>query len=120
MFQLLFIPLSHADQIVVTSGRVVYDPFGRAVKVYHPTFDGERVDSFSMAIDNSPPTQTEYDELDSPLKVTLPDDTYTTYAYSLVGNALKTTVTNAEGNSLTTLANGSGKTTQSIHKYPLK
>ena len=120
LFQLIFIPVSQADQIVVTSGRVVYDPFGRAVKVYHPTFDGERVDSFSMAIDNVPPNQTEYDELDSPLKGTLPDDTYTTYAYSLVGNALKTTVTNAEGNSLTTLANGSGKTTQSIHKYPLK
>jgi hypothetical protein len=109
-----------ADQVVVTSGRVVYDPFGRAVKVYHPTVDSERVDSFSQAVDNVSPTWTEYDELDRPLKVTLPDDTYTTYAYSLVGNALKTTVTNAEGNSLTTLANGSGKTTQSIHKYPLK
>ena len=120
LFHLLFIPLSHAEQVVVTSGRVVYDPFGRAVKVYHPTVDSERVDSFSLAVDNVSPTWTEYDELDRPLKVTLPDDTYTTYAYSLVGNALKTTVTNAEGNSLTTLANGSGKTTQSIHKYPLK
>ena len=34
LFQLLFIPLSHADQVVVTSGRVEYDPFGRAVRVY--------------------------------------------------------------------------------------
>ena len=77
--------MSHADQIVVTSGRVVYDPFGRAVKVYHPTFDGERVDSFSRAVDNVPPTQTEYDELDRPLKVTLPDDTVTTYELHVEG-----------------------------------
>ena len=115
LFQLLFIPLSHADQVVVTSGRVVYDPFGRAVKVYHPTVDSERVDSFSRAVDNNAaPTWTEYDELDRPLKVHLPDYTYTTYAYSLVGNALKTTVTDAEGNSSATVVNGSGKTVQSI------
>ncbi|MBQ3323611.1 MAG: RHS repeat protein [Muribaculaceae bacterium] len=104
----------------MTSGRVEYDPFGRAVAVYHPTVDSERVDSFSRAVDNFTPTETEYDELDRPLKVTLPDGTYTTYAYSLVGNALKTTVTDAEGNSSATLTNGSGKTVQSIHKYPLK
>lgn len=114
LFQLLFIPLSHADQVVVTSGRVEYDPFGRAVRVYHPTVDSERVDSFSRAVDNVAPTRTEYDELDRPLKVTLPDGTYTTYEYSLVGNALKTTVTDAEGNSSATLVNGSGKTVQSI------
>ncbi|WP_405375366.1 hypothetical protein, partial [Pseudobutyrivibrio sp.] len=65
LLQLLFIPVSQADQVVVTSGRVVYDPFGRAVKVYHPTVDGERVDSFSRAVDNNAaPTWTEYDELD--------------------------------------------------------
>ena len=29
LFQLLFIPVSHAEQVVVTSGRVEYDPFGR-------------------------------------------------------------------------------------------
>ena len=120
LFQLIFIPVSQAEQVVVTSGKVVYDPFGRAVKVYHPTVDSERVDSFSLAVDNVSPTRTEYDELDRPLKVTLPDGTYTTYAYSLVGNALKTTVTDAEGNSSATLTNGSGKTVQSIHKYPLK
>ena len=114
LFHLLFMPLSHADQVVVTSGRVVYDPFGRAVKVYHPTVDSERVDSFSRVVDNVSPTWTEYDELDRPLRVHLPDDTYTTYAYSLDGNALKTTVTDAEGNSSATVVNGSGKTVASI------
>ncbi len=82
LFQLLFIPVSHADQVVVTSGRVEYDPFGRVVRVYHPTVDSERVDSFSRAVDNVAPTRTEYDELDRPLVVHLPDETITTYEYS--------------------------------------
>ena len=43
-----------ADRVVVTSGRVVYDAFGRAVKVYHPTVDTDSVDSFSSAIDTHP------------------------------------------------------------------
>lgn len=120
LFQLIFIPVSQAEQVVVTSGKVVYDPFGRAVKVYHPTVDGERVDSFSRAVDNIAPRRTEYDELDRIIRDTLQDNTVTTYEYSLVGNALKTTVTDAEGNSSATLVNGSGKTVQSIHKYPLK
>ena len=71
-----------ADQVVVTSGRIENDPFGRVVRVYHPTVDSERVDSFSRAVDNVPPTRTEYDELDRPLVVHLPDETITTYEYS--------------------------------------
>ena len=82
LLQFMFIPVAHADQVVVTSGRVVYDPFGRAVRVYHPTVDSERVDNFSRAVDNVAPTRTEYDELDRPLLVFLPDGTITTYEYS--------------------------------------
>ncbi len=63
LLHLLFIPMSQADQVVVTSGRVVYDPFGRVVRVYHPTVDSERVDSFSRAVDNVAPTETGYDEI---------------------------------------------------------
>ena len=114
MFHLLFILVAQADQVVVTSGRVEYDPFGRAVRVYHPTVDNASVESFSTAVDPVAPRRTEYDELDRPILVQLPDSTYTTYAYSLVGNAIKTTVTDAEGNSSATLVNGSGKTVQSI------
>ena len=40
---------SHKE--VVTSGRVVYDVFGRAVKVYHPTVDGDTVTAFSCEVD---------------------------------------------------------------------
>ena len=66
LFQLIFIPVSQAEQVVVTSGKVVYDPFGRAVRVYHPTVDSERVDSFSRAVDPVAPRRTEYDELTMP------------------------------------------------------
>ena len=114
LFQLIFIPVSQAEQVVVTSGKVVYDPFGRAVAVYHPTVDNASVDVFSTAVDPVSPTETDYDELDRPLLVKLPDNTITTYAYSLSGNALKTLVTDAEGNSSATLVNGSGKTVESI------
>lgn len=102
---------AHAEQVVVTSGRVEYDPFGRAVRVCHPTVDSERVDSFSRAVDNVAPTRTEYDELDRPLVVHLPDETVTTYEYSLVGNVLKTTVTDAEALTTTFAYDGIGRLT---------
>ena len=85
LLQLLFIPVAHAEQVVVTSGRVEYDPFGRMVRVYHPTVDSERVDSFSRAVYNVAPTETEYDELDRPLFVHLPDETVTTYELHVEG-----------------------------------
>ena len=55
-----------ADRVVVTSGRVVYDAFGRAVKVYHPTVDTDSVYDFIAAIDTVDPTITKYDILDRP------------------------------------------------------
>jgi len=85
LLHLLFIPMSQADQVVVTSGRVVYDPFGRVIKVYHPTVDNAEVDIFSTAVDLVSPTDTEYDKLDRPLFVHLPDDTVTTYELHVEG-----------------------------------
>ena len=66
-----------ADRVVVTSGRVVYDPFGRAVATYHPTVDTDSVDDFIAAIDTVDPTQTEYDVLDRPVRVTSGSPTLT-------------------------------------------
>ena len=34
-----------SQKVVVTSGHVVYDAFGRAVAVYHPTVDTDSVDA---------------------------------------------------------------------------
>ena len=107
---------SHNVDRVIVTGRTMYDCYGRAVRSYHPSTSSS---STVMAFEPDAQsveffTETEYDELDRPLKVTLPDTTNTSYAYSLVGNALKTTVTDAEGNSSATVVNGSGKTVQSI------
>ena len=103
-----------ADRVVVTSGRVVYDAFGRAVKVYHPTVDTDSVDDFIAAIDTVDPTQTEYDVLDRPVRVTYPDGTETNTTYSVVDHALVTHVTDALGNETETHVSGSGRTLKSI------
>ena len=103
-----------ADRVVVTSGRVVYDPFGRAVATYHPTVDTDSVDDFIAAIDTVDPTQTEYDVLDRPVRVTYPDGTETNTTYSVVDHALVTHVTDALGNETETHVSGSGRTLKSI------
>ena len=99
---------------MVTSGRVVYDPFGRAVATYHPTVDTDSVDDFIAAIDTVDPTQTEYDVLDRPVRVTYPDGTETNTTYSVVDHALVTHVTDALGNETETHVSGSGRTLKSI------
>lgn len=86
------------DRVVVTSGRVVYDAFGRVVEVYHPTVDGDTVTAFRCAIDTVPPTVTAYDVLDRPVKVTCPDGSVTETDYSVSGHVQVTTVTDALGN----------------------
>ena len=103
-----------ADRVVVTSGRVVYDPFGRAVATYHPTVDTDSVDDFIAAIDTVDPTRTEYDVLDRPTRVVYPDGTETNTTYSVVDHALVTHVTDALGNETETHVSGSGHTLKSI------
>ena len=103
-----------ADKVVVTSGRVVYDAFGRAVKVYHPTVDSDSVDDFIAAIDAVDPTITKYDVLDRPVRVVYPDGTETNTSYRVEGHALVTHVTDALYNESETHVSGSGHTLKSI------
>ena len=103
-----------SDKVVVTSGRVVYDAFGRAVKVYHPTVATDSVYDFSAAIDTVPPTVTEYDVLDRPVRVIYPDGTETNTTYRVEGHALVTHVTDALSNETETHVSGSGHTLKSI------
>lgn len=114
----------NVDSVIVT-GRTAYDCYGRAVGSYYPsTADPLSLTDFTPGDQSGEYcTLTEYDELDRPLTVTLPDNTSTTYEYALErgsayeGNALKTTVTDAEGNSSAMVVNGSGRTVKSIrHK----
>ena len=103
-----------ADRVVVTSGRVVYDAFGRAVKVFHPTVDTDSVDDFIAAIDTVDPTITKYDVLDRPVRVIYPDGTETNTSYRVEDHALVTHVTDALSNETETHVSGSGHTLKSI------
>ena len=107
-----------SDQnVMIVSGRNVYDAFGRVAKAYYPTTEGMGgKTSFSTAFDDVNPTITVYDVLDRALSVKLPDDSETTTEYSLdnSANALVTTVTDALGNKQATHTNGSGKTVKSV------
>ena len=112
-----------SDQnVMIVSGRNVYDAFGRVAKAYYPTTEGMgSKTSFSTAFDNVTPTVTVYDVLDRALSVKLPDESETTTEYTLDSgsNALVTKVTDALGNSQSTVTNGSGKTLKSIqHSGP--
>ena len=112
-----------SDQnVMIVSGRNVYDAFGRVAKAYYPTTEGMgSKTSFNTAFDNVTPTLTAYDVLDRALEVTLPDGSETVTEYSLDSSskALVTKVTDALGNSQSTFTNGSGKTIKSVqHSGP--
>lgn len=112
-----------SDQnVMIVSGRNVYDAFGRVAEAYYPTTEGMGgKTSFSTTFDNVKPTKTVYDVLDRALEVTLPDGakTETKYLLDMGSNALVTRVKDALGNEQSTYANGSGKTVKAIqHSGP--
>lgn len=102
-----------AQNVMIVSGRNVYDAFGRVAKAYYPVTEelGKRTD-FNKAFDGVSPTVTVYDVLDRATEVTLPDEskTLTAYTTDAGSRALVTTVTDALGNKQATYTNGSGKT----------
>lgn len=110
---------SSAENVMIVSGRNVYDAFGRVAKTYYPTTEplGNKA-AFNKSFDNVTPTITAYDVLDRAIKVTLPDDAVTETAYSLErsSHALVTSVKDALGNVQTTHTSGSGKTLKSIQE----
>ncbi|MDE7413541.1 MAG: type IV secretion protein Rhs [Muribaculaceae bacterium] len=112
-----------SDQnVMIVSGRNVYDAFGRVTKAFYPTTErmGSKT-SFNTTFDNVNPTITAYDVLDRALEITLPDGakTETKYLLDMGSNALVTRVKDALGNEQSTYANGSGKTIKSVqHSGP--
>ena len=101
------------ENVMIVSGRNVYDAFGRVAKAYYPVTEavGSKT-TFNKAFDNVSPTVTVYDVLDRAMKVTLPDNstTQTEYSTEAGSNTLKTLVTDALGNRQATYTDGSGKT----------
>ena len=107
------------ENVMIVSGRNVYDAFGRVAKAFYPTTEGNGSKStFNKSFDNVSPTVTVYDVLDRATSVTLPDNSTTTTAYTVDNgsHALVTTVTDALHNVQATHTNGSGKTLKSIQK----
>ena len=107
------------ENVMIVSGRNVYDAFGRVAKSFYPTTEGTGSKStFNKSFDNVSPTVTVYDVLDRATSVTLPDNSTTTTAYTVdnSSHALVTTVTDALHNVQTTHTNGSGKTLKTIQK----
>ena len=107
------------ENVMIVSGRNVYDAFGRVAKAFYPTTEGIGSKStFSKSFDNVSPTVTVYDVLDRATSVTLPDNSTTTTAYTVDNgsHALVTTVTDALHNVQATHTNGSGKTLKTIQK----
>ena len=110
------------ENVMIVSGRNMYDAFGRVAKAFYPTTEGTGSKStFNKSFDNVSPTVTVYDVLDRATSVTLPDNSTTTTAYTVDNgsHALVTTVTDALHNVQATHTNGSGKTVKSIqHSGP--
>ena len=107
------------ENVMIVSGRNMYDAFGRVAKAFYPTTEGTGSKStFNKSFDNVSPTVTVYDVLDRATSVTLPDNSTTTTAYTVDNgsHALVTTVTDALHNVQATHTNGSGKTLKTIQK----
>ena len=107
------------ENVMIVSGRNLYDAFGRVAKAFYPTTEGTGSKStFNKSFDNVSPTVTVYDVLDRATSVTLPDNSTTTTAYTVDNgsHALVTTVTDALHNVQATHTNGSGKTLKTIQK----
>ena len=107
------------ENVMIVSGRNMYDAFGRVAKAFYPTTEGTGLKStFSKSFDNVSPTVTVYDVLDRATSVALPDNSTTTTAYTVDNgsHALVTTVTDALHNVQSTHTNGSGKTLKTIQK----
>ena len=100
---------------MIVSGRTFYDPFGRAIKKYHPTTDPlTRKDAFKPGFDQVDPTEIKYDILDRITEVSLPENGITTTSY-FVNNttrSIRSVVTDPTGRENVYFTNGSGLVTE--------
>ncbi len=84
----------NGKETMIASGVVKYDALGRKVAEGQPTTDNTTTLNTSDILN---PTLTEFDAQGRPVKVTLPDGTASTAAYSIADGCLKTTLTDANG-----------------------
>jgi RHS repeat-associated protein len=104
-------PSTSAGDVMMVSGRVVFDHVGRTVEEFYPTTEplgtpGE----FHTGADSVQPTRTAFDVMDRPTTITLPDNTVTSASYGFGPDRSGTTqfqraVTDANGNQKRTFRN---------------
>lgn len=106
---------SAAQDRMIVSGRVVYDLAGRAVDRFYPIAEPlGQAGVFNPGVDAVPPTHTDFDVLDRPTLVRLPDNTTTAHAYGFGADRsgttrLMTTTTDANGVTQRSFADVRGK-----------
>lgn len=92
------------DSIMIVSGRVVFDAFGRTTRSYYPVSEPPgSEEQFNAAFDAIAPTETTYDILDRQLLIALPDGAQTIMGYEIGQDNtgfphFKTTMTDPLGN----------------------
>ena len=106
-------------QVMLVSGRVRYDAFGRAVEQFHPVVEPlANAAIYSTVTDNVPPTLMQYDVLDRIIRVTLPDGASTTTQYAMVtrdGETMVQTITaDALGRRAVAYTDGRGRTRSTL------
>ncbi|MFD1046275.1 toxin TcdB middle/N-terminal domain-containing protein, partial [Kibdelosporangium lantanae] len=76
-------PGAAPEPVMTVSGRQVYDFLGRPVEQSYPVTEpkGDNNYTFNPAVDPVQPTRMDYDVLDRPTRVTLPNNTVSTTAY---------------------------------------
>lgn len=101
----LFTGKNAADSpVMIVSGRINFDAFGRAVENYYPLTEPENNKfQFNKDYDAIAPTVTGYDVLDRKVLVTLPDNSKTAMEYAIAPDnsgytCFKTAVTDALNN----------------------
>jgi YD repeat-containing protein len=96
-------PDTTAGDVMVVSGQVAFDAFGRTTAKRYQTTEAKGVNTlFNASVDPVPPTTMVYDVLDRVTRTTLPDATSTTASYGFGADRLgatqfAVTVTDANG-----------------------
>jgi RHS repeat-associated protein len=71
-----------ASDVMVVSGRVIFDAFGRTVEQFYPVTEPlGQAGTFNAAFDTVQPTRTTFDVLDRVTSVVIPDNTTTATSY---------------------------------------
>ncbi|MEQ1746585.1 MAG: SpvB/TcaC N-terminal domain-containing protein, partial [Saprospiraceae bacterium] len=102
--------------VMIVSGRTKFDAFGRSVESRYPLAEPPGTETvFNPAANSVPPTRTEYDVLDRPLNVQLPDGAATQTGYDFGQDdggyfAFSTKTTDALGNEKETVTDLRGRT----------